>query len=233
MTFKLYSVRLIYWMKCVEHNFNVVIFSSWRVKTRSKWILIYYEKMTTLNGEESLFSKLPIHRSYQCYARGGGGGWVGGHWMRWGLLNVLAHPTWRILANCWPRDREVWWKRRGFWMRELGYNCSTILKVPRIPRSSNFPVAIAIKWGMKGIYIWQTIVFFFLNYVLVYKSFFFRSKVSPNFYVICIYGIVLSFLWHLVNQVQQLIFFFNCFCFCINNRYTIEYHMKRQQEGQQ
>ena len=28
-----------------------------------------------------------------------------------GTLNVIAHPTWGILANfehkCWPRDREV------------------------------------------------------------------------------------------------------------------------------
>ena len=44
--------------------------------------------------------------SYQCYARGGGGPRD-----EVGTLNVIAHPTWGILANfehkCWPRDREV------------------------------------------------------------------------------------------------------------------------------
>ena len=66
--------------------------------------------MTTLNGEESLFSKLPIHRTtyaaINVMPEGGGGG-GGGPLDEVGTLNVLAYPTWRILANCWPRDREV------------------------------------------------------------------------------------------------------------------------------
>ena len=66
-----------------------------------------------------------------------------------GTLNVCAHPTWGILANfehkCWSpvsgslntvKTRET---DQSLECGELGYGCSAILKVPRIPSSSNFP----------------------------------------------------------------------------------------------
>ena len=84
--------------------------------------------------------------SSQCYARGGRPR------DEVGTLNVLAHPTWEILAifehNVGPgigKFEECKMKaNRVLLCRDLGYECSVILKVPKIPRSSNFPVAI--KW---------------------------------------------------------------------------------------
>ena len=81
----------------------------------------------------------------------------GGPWDEVGTLNVLGHPGWGILANfehkCWPRDQEVWTmlkrrKRRGFWMWGAWTRMFRHLEsTARIPRSSNFPVAI--KWKNK------------------------------------------------------------------------------------
>ena len=88
-----------------------------------------------------------------CYARGGGGGQRD----EVGTLNVLGHPGWGILANFehkyWPRDREVWtmlkWRKRtGFWMWGAWIGIFRHLEsTARIPRSSNFPVAL--KWKNK------------------------------------------------------------------------------------
>ena len=92
-----------------------------------------------------------------------------------GTLNVLGHPRWGILANfehkCWPRDREVWTmlkrrKRTGFWMWGAWIPMFRHLESTRIPRSSNFPVAI--KWRNKRN---LTNHYFFNIYVLVNKYF--------------------------------------------------------------
>ena len=110
--------------------------------------------------------------SYQYYVRGKG------IWDEVGTLNVLVHPRWGILANfehkCWPWDREVRTmlkrqKQMGFECRELGYECSTILKVPRISRSSNFPVTI--KWRNKRNLTNHCFFFNFNILVLVHKYF--------------------------------------------------------------
>ena len=92
-----------------------------------------------------------------------------------GTLNVLGHHRWGILANfehkCWPRDREVWTmlkrrKRTGFWMWGAWIPTFRHLESTRIPRSSNFPVAI--KWRNKRN---LTNRCFFNIYVLLNKYF--------------------------------------------------------------
>ena len=79
-----------------------------------------------------------------------------------GTLNVIAHPTWGILANfehkCWPRDREVW-----------------TMKAKRVLIAGRLDTNVPPSWKY------------------------------PEFPEVQTFHYSFVFLWHLVNQVQQLI----------------------------